>query len=57
MVPRCKVDCPKSTSAVMPEAFNYVINTMHPDYKQLELVGTTSLIPDPRIEDILKKYR
>jgi hypothetical protein len=41
----------------MPEAFNYVINTMHPDYKQLELVGTTSLIPDPRIEDILKKYR
>ncbi|WAC12937.1 RES family NAD+ phosphorylase [Dyadobacter pollutisoli] len=47
----------KVPSAVMPEAFNYVINTMHPDYKQVALVGTTSLIPDPGIEDILKKYR
>ncbi|MEO6283068.1 MAG: RES family NAD+ phosphorylase [Dyadobacter sp.] len=47
----------KVPSAVMPEAFNYMINTMHPDYKQAILVGTTNLIPDPRIEDILKKYR
>jgi RES domain-containing protein len=47
----------KVPSAVMPEAFNYVINTMHPDYKELVLIGTTNLVPDPRIEDILKKYR
>ena len=47
----------KVPSAVMPEAFNYVINTMHPDYKKVVLVGTTNLVPDPRIDDILKRYR
>lgn len=47
----------KVPSAVMPEAFNYVINTMHADYKNVELVGSTNLVPDPRIEEILKKYQ
>lgn len=47
----------KVPSAVMPEAFNYVINTLHPDYSKVELVGVTNLIPDPRIDDILKRYR
>jgi RES domain-containing protein len=47
----------KVPSAVMPEAFNYVINTLHPDYHQVELVSVTSLVPDERIEEILKKYR
>lgn len=47
----------KVPSAVMPEAHNYVINTMHPDYKYVTLVDTTNLIPDPRIEAILKKYQ
>lgn len=46
----------KVPSAVMPEAFNYVINTNHPDYKNVTLVGVTDLVPDPRIDDILKKY-
>lgn len=46
----------KVPSAVMPEAFNFVINTLHKDYKEIKLVGVTHLVPDARIEDILKKY-
>lgn len=46
----------KVPSAVLPEAFNYVINTGHTDYKKVKLVEVTNLIPDERIEEILKKY-
>jgi len=46
----------KVPSAVMPESSNYVINTLHPDFKQIKLIAVTELIPDARIEDILKKY-
>lgn len=46
----------KVPSAVMPESFNYVINTLHPDFKRIKLVAITELVPDARIEDILKKY-
>jgi RES domain-containing protein len=46
----------KVPSAVLPESFNYVINTEHPDYALIKLIATTELIPDERIEDILKKY-
>lgn len=47
----------KVPSAVLPEANNYVINTTHPDFKKIVLVKTVPLVPDERIEDILKKYR
>ena len=46
----------KVPSAVMPEAFNYVINTLHMEYSKVELVEVTNLVPDPRIDNILKKY-
>ena len=46
----------KVPSAVLPQAYNYVINTMQPDYKMIKLVQTTDLIPDERIENILKQY-
>ena len=46
----------KVPSAVMPECANFVINTQHPDFKQISIVAVTALIPDARIEDILKKY-
>ena len=46
----------KVPSAVMPEAFNYVINTLHREYSKVELVEVTNLVPDPRIDNILKKY-
>lgn len=46
----------KVPSAVLPESFNFVINTEHPDYKKVKIVDVTKLVPDKRIEDILKKY-
>ena len=44
-------------SAVLPEAFNYVINTSHPDFKKIKHLDTAELIPDERLEELLKKYR
>ena len=46
----------KVPSAVLPEAYNFVIHTEHPDYKKVKIIEVTNLVPDPRIEDILKKY-
>lgn len=47
----------KVPSAVMPLAFNFVINTIHPDYPRVKLAAVTDLVPDSRIDDILKKYK
>ncbi|HTN08089.1 RES family NAD+ phosphorylase [Agriterribacter sp.] len=54
-----KSDTPvlKVPSAVLPGNFNYVLNPMHPHYTQIALIETTNLVPDERIEDILKRYR
>lgn len=46
----------KAPSAVLPEAFNYVINTQHPDFIKVKLAGVTNLVPDERIEELLKNY-
>lgn len=46
----------KVPSAVMPLSCNFVLNTTHPDYPHVELVEVTDLMPDSRIDDILKKY-
>jgi RES domain-containing protein len=46
----------KVPSAVMPEAFIFVMNTEFHDFHLIKLVATTDLVPDERIEDILKKY-
>lgn len=46
----------KVPSAVLPAEYNFVINTVHPAFKRIKLIGTTDLIPDQRIEDILKNY-
>ena len=43
----------KVPSAVLPESFNYMINS-HPDFKKIKVVKITALIPDERIEDLLK---
>ena len=47
----------KAPSAVMPEAFNYVINSEHTDFYKVKLVATTDLVPDERIEQILKRNK
>ncbi|WP_423736592.1 RES family NAD+ phosphorylase [Chitinophaga caseinilytica] len=46
----------KVPSAVLPESSNYVLNTLHPEFRRIRLIETTELVPDERIEDILKKY-
>lgn len=46
----------KVPSAVLPESCNFVINTEHPDYKKVKILEVTKLVPDKRIEDILKRY-
>ncbi|MEO6916795.1 MAG: RES family NAD+ phosphorylase [Chitinophagaceae bacterium] len=45
----------KVPSAVLPDSFNYVINTLHPDYKKIRLLTVTDLVPDERIEELLRK--
>ena len=45
----------KVPSAVLPDAHNYVIHTAHADYSSIKLVKVTSLIPDHRIEELLRK--
>jgi RES domain-containing protein len=46
----------KVPSAILPENFNYVINSTHPDFSKITLLKITSLVPDERIEDLLKRY-
>lgn len=46
----------KVPSAVLPESSNYVLHSLHPDFRRIRLIETTDLVPDERIEDILKKY-
>ena len=45
----------KVPSAVLPESFNYVINATHPETRKIRIIRVTDLIPDERIEDLLKK--
>jgi RES domain-containing protein len=51
-----KVMVLKVPSAVLPEAFDYVINSEFSDYGMIKLIATTDLVPDERLEDLLKKY-
>jgi RES domain-containing protein len=46
----------KVPSAVLPESFNYVINSLHPEFKKIKILKVTDLIPDERIEELLKKH-
>ncbi len=47
----------KVPSAVLPSSNNYVINSLHPDFRRVKIVSINDLIPDERIEQILKKNR
>ncbi len=46
----------KVPSAVLPSNFNFLLNSLHADFASIKLIGTVELIPDQRIEDLLKKY-
>lgn len=41
-------------SAVLPLQFNFVLNALHPDFKKIRLAHTSALLPDERIEALLK---
>ena len=47
----------KVPSSVLPENFNIVINTTHPDFKRVKLIDVLDYEPDERLEKILKKYK
>lgn len=47
----------KVPSAVVPQEFNYVLHYLHPDFSKIKLLEVTEYVPDPRIDDILKKYQ
>lgn len=47
----------KVPSAVLPDSSNYIINSLHPDFNKIKLKQVTDLIPDQRIEELLKKYK
>jgi RES domain-containing protein len=46
----------KVPSVIIPDEFNYVINAAHADFKKIRIIDTTNLVPDPRIDEILKRY-
>lgn len=49
--------CLRVPSSVMPENFNIIINTTHPDFKKVKLIDVLPYEPDDRLEKILKKYQ
>ena len=44
----------KVPSAVLPESANFVLNTTHKDFKKVKVLHVAGLVPDTRIEEILK---
>ncbi len=42
-------------SAVLPLSYNFVLNSLHPRFKEIEIADVIPLVPDDRLEAILKK--
>ncbi|AHM59451.1 hypothetical protein D770_05940 [Flammeovirgaceae bacterium 311] len=42
----------KVPAATCPGQFNFVINSMHQDFKRVEIIGTTPFMFDPRFKSI-----
>lgn len=49
--------CLRVPSSVMPENFNIIVNTTHPDFKKVKLIDVLPYEPDERLEKLLKKYQ
>jgi len=47
----------KVPSAALNVCYNYVLNALHPDFSNVKLVRLTHLIPDLRIDELLKKAK
>jgi RES domain-containing protein len=46
----------KVPSAVVVQSSNYVINAQHSNYKHIKVAGVTELVPDARIDEILRDH-
>jgi RES domain-containing protein len=46
----------KVPSALVVQSFNYVIHAQHKAYNRISVAGVTELIPDARIDELLKTY-
>jgi len=53
-----KFDAPvlKVPSAVVMQSYNYVIHAQHQAYNRIRIAQVTELIPDARIDELLRKY-
>ncbi len=47
----------KVPSAILTDSNNYVIKALHKDFNNVRIVSVSDLVPDERIEDILKRSR
>ena len=47
----------KVPSAVVVQCYNYVIHAQHRAYQRIQVAGVTELMPDARIEELLKEYK
>jgi len=47
----------KVPSAALSVCSNYILNTLHPDFAHVKLLKITPLMPDPRIDELLKKIK
>jgi len=52
-----KIPILRVPSAVLPETNNFVINANHPDFKNIKILKVADLVPDKRIDEILKHYK
>ncbi|RYY57519.1 MAG: RES domain-containing protein [Chitinophagaceae bacterium] len=46
----------KVPSAVLSTNSNYVLNTTHADYSKIKLISSLDLVPDERIDEIIRRY-
>jgi RES domain-containing protein len=47
----------KVPSAVVRQCYNFVFSAQHIDYQRIKVVGVTELVPDSRIDELLKTYK
>ena len=53
---KAKTPVLKVPSAVVPQEYNYILNTLHADFKHIKLIDTLAFFADRRIDDIIQKY-
>ncbi len=49
--------CLKVPSLILPDNYNIIFNTTHPEFKNVKLIDVLDYEPDERLEKLLKKYK